>query len=979
MDDADVTTERVISPTLVGRDAELRRLMAVVTRTPAVVMIEGEAGIGKTRLVSELAAADELRDHPPLVGGCAQIREPFPLGPVIEALRGAAARLPTVNAPRDTAEGLPVAGLSPVTGALRPLLPELADVLPDAPGPLDDPAGLRHRVFRGLVELIGALGPVVLVLEDLHWADEQTIEFLAYLLADPPPELGLVLTFRGEEAGPGLRALTARLRPGLAHAHLVLAPLDAAHTNELTASILGTAQVSEEFAAYLCERTSGLPYAIQELVALLRSRGVLVQRGTRWARKTLDELGVPVGVRDSVLERVRSLSANAQAVAEAAAVLQVSVAVPVLAATCRVPEQDAHEGLDELLDRGLFAERSGTAGFRHALAVQAVYGSIPLSRRQDLHARAATAVSQQRPTPLGQIAHHHRHAGHDDAWVDAAEKAADQAVALANDAEAERLLAAVLRHEPLAPARPTPLDSTRQGPLDPVREGRLAAKLGWAGGYALGGDELIALLRRAAERQPPGPVRGELNYLIGLKLEAAGAPPELVRRAMTDAVADLGDRPVLAAYAMVGLGMPRTPDTPIAEHLHWLDRALDRLPEIAEPERRISVLGKVAMVLTLVGDPRAARLTEQVVAQTGGRPANRWEAVAYESIGEVACLAGRHDDAHRLLDAALHEAAEHDVTGLLESRCRLNLATLAYCRGPWDRLESELDASLVRFADLRSYRLTAETVAACLALARGHGDAVRLDDLVRENVTTGAADVLPLPVSALLRLATTQDRAEEAVARTAEAFRLWAAKGLWPVGVRAVPALAEALVGLGRNDEAVELVTRLERELAGLDAPLARAALDHAAGFLTSDAACFTAAATAYDRLPAPYEAAQAREQAAARLLAAGDEQGVPVLEAALHAYGGLGASWDLDRAVQLGRRWGLSLPARHRGGPRGYGSELSPREHAVARLAATGLTNKEIAKELFVSAKTVDKHLGSAMRKLGLRSRAGLARRLDA
>ncbi|MGW4799101.1 LuxR C-terminal-related transcriptional regulator, partial [Nonomuraea sp. NPDC004297] len=688
-------------------------------------------------------------------------------------------------------------------------------------------------------------------------------------------------------------------------------------------------------------------------------------------RKTLDGLGVPAGVRDSVLERVRRMSANAQAVAEAAAVLQVSVAVPVLTATCRVPERDAHEGLDELLDRGLFTERSGTAGFRHALAVQAVYGSIPLSRRQDLHARAATAVSGQRPTPLGQIAHHHRHAGHHDAWVDAAEQAADQAVALANDAEAERLLAAVLRHEPLAPSGLTS--------LDPVREGRLAAKLGWAGGYALGGDELVTLLRRAAERQPPGPVRGELNYLIGVKLEAAGAPPEAARRAMTDAVADLGDRPVLAAYAMVGLGMPRTSDVPLAEHLHWLDRALDRLPEIAEPERRSSVLGKVAMVLTLVGDPRAAGLTEQVVTRTGGRPANRWEAVAYESIGEVACLAGRHDDARRLLDAALHEAAEHDVTGLLEFRCRLNLATLAYCRGPWDGLEDELDASLARFADLRSYRLTAETVAACLALARGHGDAVRLDDLVRENLTTGAADVLPLPVSALLRLAGTQDRAEEAVARTAEAFRLWAAKGLWPVGVRAVPALAEALVGLGRGDEAGDLVTRLERELAGLDAPLARAALDHAGGFLTSDAARFTAAATAYDRLPAPYEAAQAREQAAARLLAAGAEQGVPVLEAALRTYGTLGASWDLDRAVQLGRRWGLSLPARHRGGPRGYGSALSPREHAVARLAAAGLTNKEIAKELFISAKTVDKHLGSAMRKLGLRSRAGLARRLDA
>ncbi|MEV3984383.1 AAA family ATPase [Nonomuraea sp. NPDC049758] len=958
MDDAEMAAERVVSPVLVGRDAELRRLRAAARRPPAVVMIEGEAGIGKTRLVSELAA--ELRDRPPpvaeppdrppLVGGCPQIREPFPLGPVIEALRGAAGRLP---------EG----GLSPVTGALRPLLPELAAVLPAEPGPLDDPAGLRHRVFRGLAELLAAVGRAVLVLEDLHWADEQTVEFLGYLLADPPPGLVLVLTFRGEEAGPGLRALTARLRPELAHAHLVLAPLDAARTNELTASILGTAQVSDEFAAYLCERTSGLPYAIQELVALLRARGVLVQRGTRWARKTLDELGVPAGVRDSVLERVRGLSANAQAVAEAAAVLRVAVPVPDLVATCRVPEQDAHEGLDELLDRGLFAEHAGTAGFRHALAVQAVYGSIPLPRRQDLHVRAAKAVARQKPTPLGQIAHHHRHAGQHDAWVDAAEKAADRAVALANDAEAERLLEAVLRH----------------APLDPEREGRLAAKLGWAGGYALGADELIGLLRAAAARQPPGPVRGELNYLIGLKLEAGGAAPELTREAMIEAVADLADRPVLAAYAMVGLGMPRTPGVPLAEHLRWLDLALERLPEIAEPERRISVLGKVAMVLTLVGDPRGASLTGQVVARTGGRPTNRWEVVAYDSIGEVACLAGHHDTAYRLLDAALAEAAEHDVTGLIESRCRLNLATLAYCRGSWDGVADELEALRVRFADLPSYRLTADTVSGCLALARGWADAARLDDLVRANLETGAADVLALPVSALLRLAVAQDRAGEAVARTGEAFSLWAAKGLWPVGVRAVPALVEALVGLGRVEEAGELVSRLEGELAALDAPLARAALGHAWGFLSADAVRFTDAAASYERLGAPYEAAQAREHAAGLLLTAGDERGASMLEAALHAYGGLGAAWDLDRAGRLSRRWGLPVPARHRGGPRGYGSALSPREDAVARLAATGLTNKEIAKELFLSAKTVDKHLGSAMRKLGLRSRAGLAHRLDA
>ncbi|NUP19619.1 MAG: response regulator transcription factor [Streptomyces sp.] len=137
-------------------------------------------------------------------------------------------------------------------------------------------------------------------------------------------------------------------------------------------------------------------------------------------------------------------------------------------------------------------------------------------------------------------------------------------------------------------------------------------------------------------------------------------------------------------------------------------------------------------------------------------------------------------------------------------------------------------------------------------------------------------------------------------------------------------------------------------------------------------------AAAAYDRLCCPYEAAQVREQAASCLFRLGDGRAPSLLGAALAAYGELGARWDLDRASRLARLHGVPSPARHRRGPHGYGSDLSPREEETARLAATGLTNKEIAKELFLSTKTVDKHLSAALRKLGLRSRSALARRLD-
>src|SRR5690606_39768102 len=126
--------------------------------------------------------ADELRGRVagsrprPVVGSCRRVRDPFPLGPVIEAVG-------------QLREPLTGATLSPVAGALRPLLPELADLLPPTPEPVGDRRAERHRVFRALVETLRTAGPTVLVLEDLHWADDHTPDFLAYLLADPPPEL----------------------------------------------------------------------------------------------------------------------------------------------------------------------------------------------------------------------------------------------------------------------------------------------------------------------------------------------------------------------------------------------------------------------------------------------------------------------------------------------------------------------------------------------------------------------------------------------------------------------------------------------------------------------------------------------------------------------------------------------------------------------------------------------------------------------
>lgn len=139
----------------------------------------------------------------------------------------------------------------------------------------------------------------------------------------------------------------------------------------------------------------------------------------------------------------------------------------------------------------------------------------------------------------------------------------------------------------------------------------------------------------------------------------------------------------------------------------------------------------------------------------------------------------------------------------------------------------------------------------------------------------------------------------------------------------------------------------------------------------------FLMAATLYDDLDCPYEAAQAREQAALAMWKAENGLAEESLRSAITTYEQLGADHDIARCMRIARSNGVRVPVPYRGGTKGYGEQLSPREEEVAHLAAAGYTNKEIGAKLFLSPATVDGHLGRAMRKLGVHSRAAVAARL--
>jgi DNA-binding CsgD family transcriptional regulator len=949
---------RTSSPLLIGRSAELSRVVATVSALPAVVVVEGEAGIGKTRLLGELRALPKVRSLRFVVGGCRLVREPFPLGPVVDALRGRARDIDTEQ-------------LSPVAGALRPLLPELVDVLPPVPEPLDDRVAERHRVYRGLADVLATLQPAVLVLEDVHWADLQTVEFVRYLLADPLPGLAVVLTFRGEEVDPEVRAVTARLAASVSHCHVVLEPLDPAQTGAMAAAILDLDGVSEAFAAYLCERASGLPFAIEELLAVLRARGSLVRRSGSWARKALDELAVPAGIRDSVVERVSRMSPHARSVVEAVATLQEPMPLDVVVETCGVPSNRAVSALEEAMASGLLGEQDEAVGFRHILAAQAVYESLVLPRRRELHSRAASAVEAVHPVPLGQLAHHLRHAGRVEEWAVGAERAADQALELGHEDEAVRLLDDVLR----------------TATLEPDYHGRLAVKLSRAALEAGRSADVIQLVTDVLDDvQLASTVRGELRFWLAMLTHSAGQDPVRPHQLWSAAVEDLSDRPDLRAWAMVNLGMPIVPGMALSEHLGWLHEARRTLPQVDDPELEVFLLGKTAMMLIAVGDPEWRGLVDRFENLTDGMPRSRLQVSAYHSAGRDACCAGQHELSERLLTTALKGAAAC-ASPRPALYVRSAQVLLNYCSGKWAGLDDEVPLVLDELSGgVSPFHNDAFVAAGCLALARGSFDEAehQLADAIRRAFVEGM-DTLPLPTAAMVRLALATGDPATAVAGVERFLAALDAKPIWPPAARAVPTMVEALVAAGRADEAHSLVARFDRAVRGLDAPLAPAALAYANGVLDAGArrwrtafAHFLAASERYEQLLCPYEAAQSREQAAGCLFEVAEGQrAAEVLRAAVVTYERLGARWDLDRAAGLARTHDVGLPARHRGGTRGYGARLSPREQEVAELAGVGQTNKEIAEKLYVSPSTVKKHLTAAMRKLHVSSRTALAHRL--
>ncbi|WP_246256876.1 ATP-binding protein [Amycolatopsis anabasis] len=935
---------RTSSPVLVGRADELRTLVSVVARPPSVIMLSGEAGVGKTRLVTEMLGHPDLAGRQILLGYCQPLREPFPYGVVLEALRRA--RIGRRGA------------LNPVTGVLRPYLPELAESLPPELPPLGESRADRHRLFRAVRELIGGLGPVLLVVEDLHWSDEGSRQLLRFLMSEPPANLGLLMTYRGEEV-PGGMPLGTAFRPavGTISALLRLGPLDLEGVRGLASALLGAPSVSTEFATRLHKRTAGIPFVVEEALQAVRERGDGAS-----TRKLPDVGEVPTLLREAMLERLGRLSAAARRITQAAAVVGVPATGELLAEVGGLRPEGTRQALIRALDGNVLLEIGDCRyGFRHTLAQQAVYQTIPGPDRQVLHRRAVEALREIRPAPLVQLAEHSRKAGRLADWMRYAEAAADNAIELADLSTATDLLQALL-DEPA---------------LESSDVDRLAIKLSRIAFHGLAQHEVTAVLERLlTDHRLSGSYSGEVRLCLGLLLIRQAGGLEASRVEIELAVGDLEQRTELAGRGMAVLAQPYIGTTPLDELLPWMDQVEALIDRVDDPTVTITVLANHIASRLHTGDPAAWALIDRVPDRLETLTQQRQLARVYCNIADACSWTGYHRKADSFLHSGIQLATDCGSPYVV-STARSTRVHVDWLTGNWQQLAERCVKLIEEYRDILPVTSELSMVLGSLAVAKGEWDRAA-HHFAETGVSHPENAIFPVVLAAhagIVRMLLSQEDHAGAVAQAEDGLELLRHKGVWSYAGELLPPAVQAYCAAGRLGDAEAVTAELARAVAGLDAPITAAALSAcrgavAAGRGDTGAAIghLTDARDRYARLPAPYYALLLDERL---VILAGERP--DALARLADRFDALGATRDAARCRHHLRARGATQPSRR--GRRGYGDELSPRERDVARLLADGRTNREIAEVLFLSRRTVEQHVASVLRKLKVSSRQELQR----
>ncbi|MBW3555215.1 MAG: AAA family ATPase, partial [Gemmatimonadetes bacterium] len=444
---------QVLSPLLVGREAELEALEALLlgaaAGTGSTALVAGDAGIGKSRLCRELKARATREGIRVIEGRSSPAESSVPYGPFMDALRFRIARGEGEQAARF---------LEPVIGRVAPLFAELSELgTPGAAAEATDVTAAFEAIFR-VLQRLAAHGPVLVLLEDIHWTDPTSHDLLHYLarrIGDEP--LLLVATFRTDELHPGhpVHRLAAMLgRERVAH-RLDLDPLSEPEVRSMLAAMLGI-EPTPGFAEAVWRRTEGNPLFVEEVLSgLVQTRP---QSFPAFDAEDLADAALPATINDIVLSRIEPLGPDAVEALQVAAVIGRRFRFDVLAAALDWPDDRLLPVVERAMGQRILVEEQGGAeeayAFRHSLAQEVLYGATIGRRKRVWHRRVAAALETTdaaRGLPHTTLAHHYRLGGDPGRARRHAVLAGDEAARLCawSDAEAfyEEALAA-LEHGP---------------------------------------------------------------------------------------------------------------------------------------------------------------------------------------------------------------------------------------------------------------------------------------------------------------------------------------------------------------------------------------------------------------------------------------------------------------------------------------------------------------------------------------------------
>jgi DNA-binding CsgD family transcriptional regulator/Tfp pilus assembly protein PilF len=429
-------TVSFVTPVFVGRHRELAQmndaLDAVQGKAGRCILVSGEAGIGKSRLIAETRARASSRGFTTLVGRCFEQDRSIPYAPLIEMLRPLAAK-----------ETMPewLARLGPLASALGRLLPEMASQLPGWGSTLPREASVeQRRLFQALIDLFlhqAGEGPLLLIVEDLHWSDQASRDFLLYLvrrIAGAP--IFLLLSAREVADPSGLDALLLGLDREPIAQQIRLEPLTRAEVAQLLRAILAQPHLpSPEFVTAIYGLTEGNPFFTEEVLTSLIASGDIYYADNEWRRKPLSRIDIPDKVQRVIQRRLDQVSPAARQVIELAAASGRSFDFAVLQALT------GHDGgallalVKELVVAGLVVEESADRfAFRHALTRETLYGHLLVRERQALHGQLVRAIEQIYANAfephLESLAYHAFEAGQWAKALDYARRAGEKALAL---------------------------------------------------------------------------------------------------------------------------------------------------------------------------------------------------------------------------------------------------------------------------------------------------------------------------------------------------------------------------------------------------------------------------------------------------------------------------------------------------------------------------------------------------------------------